>query len=126
PRCVTGSSLHDLQPAGVTFSVLSASYAGRPSLHSFPTRRSSDLVSIPVGGTATFTVSASIASSLTGDLVNAATVSPPDGTSDIRSAEHTSTLTSCREPICDLAIEKTDSTLNYTAGTTTTYMIVAS
>src|SRR5262249_58754728 len=73
PSDVTGASVVDAQPSGVSFS-WTASYAGGGSGPASGSGSIGASVNLPVGGTASFTVTASISSSLTGDLVNTATV----------------------------------------------------
>lgn len=80
-------------------------------------------VSLPVGGTTTFTANCAIAASATGSLTNTATVSSAiDTTPGNNSATDTDTLT----PRADLAITKTDGVTSVFAGGSTTYTITAS
>ena len=57
------------------------------------TKDFSNLVNLPVGGSIVYTVTAKIVASPTGDLVNTATVTLPDGYSDLTPANNTSTDT---------------------------------
>ena len=48
-------------------------------------------VNIPVGGTVTFIIQATVSQSASGDLVNTATVTPPEGVTDSNLANNTAT-----------------------------------
>jgi uncharacterized repeat protein (TIGR01451 family) len=81
-------------------------------------------VDLPPGGTATFTVSATIASGATGTLSNTATVDAPSGVTDTNTANNTATDTTVLAPQVDLTITKTDGVTTVTAGGPVTYTIV--
>ena len=76
------------------------------------------------GGTATFTVSATIAAGATGTLSNTATVDAPAGVTDTNTANNTATDTTLLAPQVDLTVTKTDGVTSVTAGGTITYTIV--
>ena len=69
----------------------------------------SDIVSLLVGGTATYTVTGTVAPGATGTLVNTATVTAPSGVTDPNPANNSATDTDTLTPETDLAITKTDS-----------------
>ena len=81
----------------------------------------SNVVDMPVDSTIVYTVTANIVASPTGDLVNTATVTLPDGYTDATPGNNTSTDTD--KILADLSITKTDGVTTYTAGGTTTYKV---
>jgi len=83
-----------------------------------------DTVTMPVGSSVTYTVSATINPAATGTLTNTATVasSEVDPTPGNNSATDTDTLV----PTANLAVTKTDGATTEVPGTSVTYTIVAS
>jgi LPXTG-site transpeptidase (sortase) family protein len=81
----------------------------------------SNKVNLPVGSSIVYTVTANIVVNPTGDLVNTATVTLPDGYTDATPGNNTSTDTD--KILADLTITKTDGVTTYTAGGTTTYKV---
>ncbi len=82
-----------------------------------------DGVDLLVGGTATFTVTARVDSALTVDLVNTATVDPPDGFEDPSPGNNSATDTATPTPEADLEITKDDGETTAVPGTQVTYAI---
>jgi uncharacterized repeat protein (TIGR01451 family) len=84
-----------------------------------------ELVSIASGSgnSVVFTVTGTVPSNFTGNLVNTATVTPPTGTTDPDLTDNSSTETDTPAPVSDLVIAKTSTSLTYTAGDTVTWMI---
>ncbi|MFN7947516.1 MAG: SdrD B-like domain-containing protein [Blastocatellia bacterium] len=80
-------------------------------------------VTLRNGAAATFTVTASIPSGASGNLVNTATVSAPPGTTDPKLSNNTATDTDTASPQADLAITKSDGQINYTPGDQLIYRI---
>src|SRR5207244_721490 len=85
-----------------------------------------DTVTLPSGGTITYTVTGTIAAGATGNLVNTATVTAPGGFSDTNSADNSSTDSDSLAPQGDLSITKTDGTSTAVPGGTDSYTIVVS
>ena len=84
-----------------------------------------DAVNLPVGGSVTYTASATINAAATGSLSNTATV----GSSfviDPNPANNSATDTDTLTPSANLAITKTDGVTTATSGGSVTYTIVAS
>jgi uncharacterized repeat protein (TIGR01451 family) len=79
-------------------------------------------ITIPAGGSVTWIVNATVASSKTGDLVNTATVS--SAVSDPGVYANSATDTDTQSSVADLGITKTDGSATYTPGTGLTYTIV--
>ncbi len=83
-----------------------------------------DSVTLPAGGSVTYTASCTISASATGTLSNTATVTGV--AADPNPANNSATDTDTLVPSADLAITKSDGLSTATPGTTTTYTIVAS
>ncbi|MFO1493403.1 MAG: IPTL-CTERM sorting domain-containing protein [Lysobacterales bacterium] len=83
-----------------------------------------DTVSLPVGGSTTYTASCTISPSATGSLTNTATVS--SAVSDPTPANNSATDTDTLVPQADLSITKTNGVTQVNAGSNTVYTIVAS
>jgi len=83
-------------------------------------------VSLLAGGSATYTVNATVASTATGSLSNTATVTPPGGHFDPNLANNSSTDTDTLTPEVDLSILKNDGQANEVPGTTVVYSIIVS
>jgi uncharacterized repeat protein (TIGR01451 family) len=66
-----------------------------------------DTVNLPVGASITYTVTANIAASATGDLVNTACVAPPQGTTDPTPGNNCATDTDTPTLLANLVITKT-------------------
>jgi uncharacterized repeat protein (TIGR01451 family) len=83
PTAVTGASVSDPLPAGVTAATWANTASSGGGSVSGPTNGSGALataVNLPVNASVTFTFTTTINPSATGSLVNAATVTPPGGT----------------------------------------------
>jgi len=83
-----------------------------------------DPVTLPAGGSVTYTASCSISASATGTLVNTATVAGVAG--DPNAVNNTATDTDTVAASADLSITKTDGVTTATAGGSVTYTITAS
>jgi uncharacterized repeat protein (TIGR01451 family) len=121
PSPVTGASVSDPLPAGVTAATWANTASSGGGSVSGPTNGSGSLattVNLPVNASVTFTFTTTINPSVTGSLVNAATVLPPGGTPFV--ATDTDTLT----PVADLSVIITDG--RTTVAPSTTYTIVVS
>ncbi len=84
----------------------------------------SDPVTLPAGGSVTYTASCTISAGATGSLVNTATVAGVAG--DPNGGNNSATDTDTLVASADLSITKTDGSATYTAGGSTTYTITAS
>ena len=82
------------------------------------------LVSLPVGGTATFTITGTVPPATTGSLDNTATVTPPAGVTDPVPGNNIASNTSPVGPVSDLRITKSSTPSPYVPGLTLTYTIV--
>ena len=123
PHPAPTATLADTFPAALTatWTAVGAGGATAPAAGSGNINAS---VSLPVGGSVTFTVSATISPAATGTLSNTATISSSvtDPVAGNNSATDNDTLT----PQANLAITKTDGVTTATPGGSVTYTIVAS
>lgn len=86
-----------------------------------------DIVDLPVGASITYTVSAAVSGTATGDLVNTASISVPSGYTDSNPADNSATDTDTFVlPSADLQITKTDGATDYIADSSRAYTIVVS
>jgi uncharacterized repeat protein (TIGR01451 family) len=84
-------------------------------------------ITLPVGGSVTYTTTCAINPSASGTLSNTATVATTlPNTSDPVAANDSATDNTTLNPLADVAISKTDGTTNEVPGTPVTYTIVAS
>jgi uncharacterized repeat protein (TIGR01451 family) len=108
PSAVAGAIVADVLPA----SLLGPSWNCVPSSGSSCTAAGSgninDVVSLAIGGTATYTVTASLDPAATGTLSNTVTVSAPAGTIDPDPVNDSATDVDTLTPEADLAVSKTD------------------
>jgi uncharacterized repeat protein (TIGR01451 family) len=129
PSAVSGASVSDPLPAGVTAASWTFAGATGGGTVSGPTSGTGALattVDLPVGATVTFTFSAQVSPSATGTLVNTATVTPPAGVTDPDPANNSATDTDSLTPRADLAILKSDGVTSVVPGTATTYILLVS
>jgi uncharacterized repeat protein (TIGR01451 family) len=121
PSPVTGASVSDPLPAGVTAASWTFTGSTNGGSVTGPQNGSGALattVNLPVNASVAFSFTAAINPSATGSLVNAATVTPPGGTPFVTT--DTDTLT----PQADLSVIVTDG--RTTVAPSTTYTIVVS
>jgi uncharacterized repeat protein (TIGR01451 family) len=125
PSFVTGATVADTLPATLGSASWTVSYAGTGSTG--PASGSGNInatVNLAVGGTATFTLTATIDPAATGVLSNTATVAVPAGVFDNKSSNNSATDTDTLTPQGNLSITKSDGSATYTAGTAIQYTIV--
>lgn len=97
PFGVLNAHVSDPVPAGIPAINVSytavASSGSTTEVSGTQTGAINDLVSLPVGGTVTYTVTVNIPSNFSGDLVNTVTITPPNSAVDINMANNTATDT---------------------------------
>jgi uncharacterized repeat protein (TIGR01451 family) len=123
PSTATGASVTDplaLNPAIASDTWTATGSGGTTGYTASGSGTISDSLTIPSGGSVTYTVVAAIRSSATGTLVNTATASASDASTV------TATDSDTLSPHATLAITKTDGVTSITAGSTDTYTIVVS
>ena len=119
PSTVTGATVSDPLPAGVTFvsATNGATYdAGTNTVHF-------TAGTLATGDTASFQLTVAISSTATGTLSNTASVSPPAGVTDPNTTNNSGTDTDTLTPRSDLSITKDDGVSSVVPGTSTTYTI---
>ena len=84
------------------------------------------LVGLLAGGSATFTVDATVLPSAVGTLSNTVTATVPPGVTDPVAGNNSSTDTDTLTPVADLSITKTDSSSTATPGSPVVYTVVVS
>ena len=125
PSDAVGATVSDPLPSQVTTATWTATGTAGTAFTASGTGGLNETVSIPAGGSITYTVVAQTSPSATGDLTNTATVAPPVDTTDPVPANDTATDTDTASPIADLSITKTDGVTSVVAGdgVTHTYTI---
>jgi uncharacterized repeat protein (TIGR01451 family) len=123
PSNVSGATVADTFPASLTGTWTCAG-AGGGTCTAAGAGNISDSVNLPAGGSATYTVSATIAAAATGMLTNTATVSA--SVTDPVPGNNSATDTDTLNPSADLAITKTDGVVTVNPGGSVTYTITAS
>ena len=127
PSNVVGAAVDDTMPAdlsAVTWACVSA--GGANCGDSTGSGDIATTVDLPVGGTATFTVTGTIDASATGTLTNTAGVSVPSGVTETDVSDNVASDANPLTPTADLSITKTDGAMSSVAGTAISYTIVAS
>jgi uncharacterized repeat protein (TIGR01451 family) len=107
PSNVVGATVADAAPAGTSISSWSAVFAGGATGTSSGSGNISQTVSVPSGGSVTYTVVVAVPSGLTGSLTNTATVTAPAGVTDLSPANNSATDTDTQNSVADLSIVKT-------------------
>jgi uncharacterized repeat protein (TIGR01451 family) len=126
PSVATGATVDDTLPAvlmGAAWTCTaspgsSCGVAGAGSIH--------DTVSLLVGGTATYALTATVDGAATGMLVNTATVAVAAGTTDPDPANNSATDTDTLTPSADVSVTKADGQATAVPGQPVTYTIVVS
>jgi uncharacterized repeat protein (TIGR01451 family) len=128
PSAVTGATITDTLPAALSGASW-ACVASTGSSCATPdgTGNINTTADLLNGGTATYTLTATLDSTATGILENVANVAVPTGVSDGTPANNTGTDTNTITRTADLSITKTDGTgvTTEVAGTSITYTVIA-
>lgn len=127
PNNVTGAVVGDAKPAQVTiwsWACASVVNAGGCDAVAGSAANFADTVDIQSGGSITYTVTAAIASSATGNLTNTASVGAPAGYTDTVPGNNSATDTDTPALIADLQITKDDGATHYIGDAVKTYTIV--
>ena len=131
PSDAVGATVADLVPAILTGVSWTTSVLGGANVTSGGSGSGNNLaamVNVPAGAGngVVFTVSGTAAASATANLVNTATVSPPNNVTDTDLANNTATDTDTAALQADLRITKDDGSLTYTPGNLVRYTITVS
>lgn len=123
PSTSSNTTVVDTLPAGLSNVSWTANYRnGAAGPASGSGNLNVPVTTLPQGGVATFTITATPAATLVAPLVNTATANDPS-LPDPTPSNNTSTLTSTANPTADLAIVKTDGQSTYSPGRSVTYTI---
>ena len=124
---VTNVAVTDVLPAGLTgvtwTSVAAGGATGNTATGSGDI---AEVLTLPAGGSVTYTVTGTLPAGATGTLSNTATVTAPPGTTDTTPADNSATDTDTVVPTVDVRVTKTDGRTTVVPGTTVTYTIVVS
>ena len=104
PSNAVGATVSDLVPAAVTSASWSCAPSAGASCTASGTGNINQTVTVPAGGSLSYTVVASIASSAASDLVNNATVAVPSGTSDPVPDNNAASDSDTRHGVADLSL----------------------
>jgi uncharacterized repeat protein (TIGR01451 family) len=126
PSDALGAIVTDNAPSGTAITSWTAVFAGGATGSGSGSGNINQTVSVPSGGSITYTVILSVPSNYTGSLINTATITAPVGVTDPNIANNSATDTDALNTIVDLAITKTDGNITYTPGTTVTYTVEVS
>jgi LPXTG-site transpeptidase (sortase) family protein len=123
----TGAIVSDPRPANIATWAWACTSSGGGATGCDPAANSasnfSDTVNLPVGGTIVYTVTANVVASPNGNLVNTATVTPPNGVSDSNLSNNTATDTDIFGQAADLSLRKAASATTVSAGATISFTL---
>ncbi len=119
-----GALVEDTMPTGTTGSWTAVYSAGASGTAASGTGNISQTVTIPKGGTVTYTVTVVVPSGRTGNLYNKATITKPVGSTEVGTDPNEAEVTDTQDSKADLKITNTDGKIPYISGTTNTYTIV--
>jgi uncharacterized repeat protein (TIGR01451 family) len=123
PSAVSGATVSDPLPENASSGSWTAVGTAGTSFTSFGEGSINDVVTIPPGGSITYTFHVNIIADATGELVNTVTVTPPPGVIDINLSNNTSTDIDILTPKVDLCVIKTDYKYTAVPGEENTYTI---
>jgi uncharacterized repeat protein (TIGR01451 family) len=127
PSAAPGSTVADTAPAACTAFTWTCAGAGGGTCTANGSGSINDVVNLPVGGTATYTVTCAVSGAAVGNLVNTATVAAAGGVTDPTPANNSATDTdTILASQADVSITKTDGQASDVPGTSISYTIVAS
>ena len=126
PSNAVGATVADTFPASLSNITWTAVGAGGGTATASGSGNINDTVNLPVGGSVTYTVSATISPSATGSLINTVTVAAPSGVTDLTPSNNSATDTDTLAAQADLAISVTDGITTASPGGSTTYTITVS
>lgn len=129
PSAVTGALVTDVAPAGLTFGTYTCVASAGSSCPASGSGNLAVSIDLLVGGTATFTIPATVSYTAASPLTTTATVALPAGMTDPTPgnniATDVDTITPPASPVADLSVTKTDGVTSVSAGASTVYTIVA-
>ncbi|HEX5840188.1 MAG TPA: isopeptide-forming domain-containing fimbrial protein, partial [Anaerolineales bacterium] len=123
----TGAIVSDPRPANIDTWAWACTSSGGGATGCDPAANSasdfSDTVNLPAGGTIVYTVTANVVASPNGNLVNTATVTPPNGVSDPDPTNNSDTDTDIFGQASDLSLTKAANSSSVSVGSTITFTL---
>lgn len=126
PFEAVGATVTDIFPAALSNVTWTAAFAGGATGTAAGAGNINETVTVPIGGSITYTVLADISPAASGTLSNTATVTAADTVIDLETTNNGATDTTLLGAEVNLAITKTDGVSTVTAGEAVTYTIVVS
>lgn len=126
PFNAIGARVADPLPAGIVSASWTCTASGGGTCSASGSGAIDDTIDLPVGASATYTLTLVVPSGFVGNLVNTATALPPPGLTDPDPSNDSATDTDTPAPVANLSITKTDGATSTTPGAPITYTIVAS
>ncbi|NCD72372.1 T9SS type B sorting domain-containing protein [Mucilaginibacter agri] len=124
PSDAPGSVITYTLPAGVT-ATWTATFAEGATGNASGIGNINQSVDLPSGGSVSYTITAAIASNVTGPITTTATIAAASGVVDNTVGNNTASDTDTQNSQADLSITNTDGKTTYTPGVTNTYTIAA-
>ena len=124
PDTAAGASVTDVVPAAITGATWICVGAGGGTCAPSGSGNIDDTVNLPVGATATYTLTGTVDAAATGSLGNTASVTPPGGVVDPVPRNNSATDTDTLTPQADVSITKSDGQTVAVPGQPVTYTIV--
>ena len=124
PSDAAGATVTDTLPAMLTGATWTCAPGAGASCTASGTGSINDTVTVPAGKSVVYTLTATIASSASGDLINTASVAAPAGATDATPGNNASTVTNSRGPlVADLSVTNSDGVSSYTPGGSVIYLV---
>lgn len=126
PNAVTGATVTDTAPSGVTFGSWSCTGTGGAACPASGTGNLNATVTLPVGASVTFQINATVSPAASGSITNTAAVTVPAGIVDPNPGNNTATDTNTLTTVvarADLSVTKSNGVSTVAPGATTVYTV---
>ncbi|MEO8486316.1 MAG: hypothetical protein ABI585_08255, partial [Betaproteobacteria bacterium] len=120
---VAGANFTDPEPANATFTSWTCVASAGASCTANGSGSINDTVTIPPGGTLTYSITAAVPAGASGQVVNVATIQQPASVIDSNTGNNTATDTDAIVQTVALSVVKTDNSAQYVPGGSGTYVI---
>jgi uncharacterized repeat protein (TIGR01451 family) len=125
PDPVSGATVTDTLSAALTGATWTCLASSGASCTATGSGSIADAVTLPAGGSVTYTLTATVSPAATGSLTNTTTIALPPGGNDPNPTNNSATDTDTLTPQADLSITKTDGLATAAPGQGLVYTIVA-